>query len=119
MKKKCFLLIAVMLTICMTCEAFRYRIDKDGRVCIYDCIDAFAPMILQGTKGYRTLLFRYYADRDQFIVEAKKTMEVASANTVFGVEAEVEEYNQVLVSCMPNIKYTALQQGLIKAGGEH
>ena len=65
------------------------------------------------------LLFRYYADRNQFIVEAKKTMEVASANTVFGVEAEVEEYNQVLVSCMPNIKFTALQQGLIKAGGEH
>ena len=52
-------------------------------------------------------------------MEAKKTMEVASANTVFGVEAEVEEYNQVLVSCMPNIKFTALQQGLIKAGEEH
>ena len=100
-------------------EAFRYRIDKDGRVCIYDRIDAFAPMVLKGSEGYRTVLFRYYADRDQFIVEARKTMETASATAVFGVEAEVEEYNQVLVSCLPNIKFTALQQGLIKAGGEH
>lgn len=89
-------------------EEFRYRIDSDGNVVIYDVINILTPIKNAAKGGYTTVLLPYMSSREAFIKNSTHIINSISGDNPFGAEKECMEYNVVLVSAIPNLPFTSL-----------
>jgi chloramphenicol O-acetyltransferase type A len=86
-------------------EAFRYRIENETEVAVYDSINA-SPTINRedGTFGFGYM--SYHADYQIFALDAKKEMERVRANS--GLELTASNDNVIHYSLLPWLNFTSL-----------
>ncbi len=85
-----------------------YRFTPTGDIAYYDKIDVLSPIRLPGHESFTTLRFPYIDDRATFISSIQDIIEKADAQTSFGEEESLEEYDVVLVSAIPNLAFTSI-----------
>ena len=90
-------------------EAFRYRVDPDGNIVLYDRIDVLSPIKIQGRDGFVTMRFPYIADRDEFITRAREIIDNPGNSSAYSTENSQTEHNLVLVSAVPFLPFTATE----------
>lgn len=85
-----------------------YRFTPSGDIAYYDKIDVLSPIRLPGHESFTTLRFPYIDDRAAFISSIQEIIEKADAQTSFGEEESLEEYDVVLVSAIPDLAFTSI-----------
>ncbi len=89
-------------------EELRLRVDAEGKIVEYDNIGVIAPIKIAGQKGFTTMHFPYFADRNEFCQHAADMIRSAEDNSSFGSESGLQEFDVVLVSAIPDLPFTSL-----------
>ncbi len=93
------------LTAANSLEAFRYRIENETEVFLYEKVNA-SPTINRpdGTFGFSYM--DYYADYQEFATEAKKEIERVQNNS--GLELTASNDNVIHYSSLPWLSFTSI-----------
>ncbi len=89
-------------------KEFHYRFTPSGEIAYYDKIDVLSPIKLPGHKSFTTLRFPYFSDRATFISSANKIIKDAEGLSSYGEEENLEEYDVILVSAIPDLAFTSI-----------
>lgn len=89
-------------------KELHYRFTSTGEIAYYDRIDVLSPIRLPGHDSFTTLRFPYIVDREAFIASVKETIKNAEGESAFGEEENLEEYDVVLVSAIPDLPFTSI-----------
>ena len=63
---------------------------------------------MPGHNSFTTLRFPYIPDRTAFISSVKEIIENAESGSAFGEEENLEEYDVILVSAIPDLPFTSI-----------
>lgn len=85
-----------------------YRFSKKGEIIYYDNIGVLSPIRLPGHDTFTTLRFPYIADRADFISSIEEIIENTEAQSSFGEEESLAEYDVILVSAVPDLAFTSI-----------
>lgn len=85
-----------------------YRFSPTGDIVYYDNIDVLSPIKLPGHESFTTLRIPYFSDRADFQASLKEIIENATAFSSFGEEENLEEFDVVLVSAIPDLAFTSI-----------
>ncbi|MDE6380914.1 MAG: chloramphenicol acetyltransferase [Muribaculaceae bacterium] len=85
-----------------------YRFTTKGEIAYYDRLDVLSPIRLTGHDSFTTLRFPYISDRKEFIASVGGIIENAGNMSSFGVEEDLEEYDVVLISAIPDLPFTSI-----------
>jgi len=88
-----------------TIEAFRYRIDEQGRPVVYDQINA-SPTINRDNGTFGFSYMDYHADFEKFAATAQQ--EIARVRQTDGLEFALSGENVIHFSSLPWIHFTSL-----------
>ena len=89
---------------------FRYRIDTEGRVVLYDTIDMLSPIKIKENGKFFTTRFPYHNDFDTFYREAKMIIEAIP---------EDGDYGLMLLSATPDLYFTSITGTQEKKSGNN
>ncbi|MDR0894860.1 MAG: chloramphenicol acetyltransferase [Prevotellaceae bacterium] len=88
-------------------EAFRYRLDGEGRIFLYDRIDVYVP-VKDKTGGFTTVRVPYNDDFARFYQSAREQIESVDEHDPYSVEAGNTETDVVVVSAIPRLPFTSV-----------
>lgn len=101
---------------------FRYRIDTEGRVVLYDTIDMLSPIKIKRTAS-SSARFPYHNDFDTFYREAKMIIEaIPEDGDPYAAEnGEVADgdYGLMLLSATPDLYFTSITGTQEKKSGNN
>ena len=86
---------------------FRYRIDPDGRVVLYDTIDMLSPIKIKENGKFFTTRFPYHNDFDTFYQEARLIIDA------------IPEDGLILLSATPDLYFTSITGTQEKRSGNN
>lgn len=98
-------------------EAWRYRVDGDGRIVLYDRIDVLSPVKVKGKEGFVTLRFPYIPDLDDFIAVAREMIDNPGDASAYSTEDAQTENDLILVSAVPYLPFTGAEFTLRSSEG--
>ena len=102
---------------------FRYRIDTEGRVVLYDAIDMLSPIKIKENGKFFTTRFPYHNDFDTFYREAKMIIEaIPEDGDPYAAEnGEVADgdYGLILLSATPDLYFTSITGTQEKKSGNN
>lgn len=89
-------------------KELHYRFSPDGDIIFYDRIDVLSPIRLPGHDSFTTLRFPFFSNRANFITSVSEIIENGEGKSSFGVEENLEEYDVILVSSVPDLPFTSM-----------
>lgn len=102
---------------------FRYRIDPDGRVVLYDTIDMLSPIKIKENGKFFTTRFPYHDDFDTFYQEARLIIDaIPEDGDPYAAEnGEVADgdYGLILLSATPDLYFTSITGTQEKRSGNN
>lgn len=100
-------------------KEMRYRLDKEGRVVLYDAIDVLVPVAVPG-RTFFTVRIKYTPDFEQFYHEARAIIDnIQMDGDPYGVNKRIMaegEYNVFNLSATPKLYFTSISYTLVKPG---
>ncbi|MDR1003978.1 MAG: chloramphenicol acetyltransferase [Prevotellaceae bacterium] len=88
-------------------EAFRYRLDNEGRIVLYDKIDVYVP-VKDNTGGFTTVRVPFDYDFTRFYEAARAQIAGVSEHDPYSVENAESETDTVVVSAVPKLPFTSV-----------
>lgn len=92
-------------------KEFRYRIEADGQIVLYDHVDILTPIQVPGSWQFYTLRIPWQADFNAFCREAQRLMANISPNAPFSDESQciqAETLDVIHLSATPNLYFTSV-----------
>lgn len=102
---------------------FRYRIDQDGRVVLYDTIDMLSPIKIKENGKFFTTRFPYHDDFGTFYQEARLIIDaIPEDGDPYAAEnGQVADgdYGLILLSATPDLYFTSITGTQEKRSGNN
>lgn len=106
---------------CNEVEEFRYRIDSEGQIMLFEKVDVIAPIKVNEQGRFYIVRIPWQEDFEKFYATAREIIDNTPLDgDPYANEANVEGddiYNVVLVSATPDLYFTSISVTLSRSNG--
>lgn len=89
-------------------EELHYRFSRAGEIVRYDRINVITPIKVSPEAPFVSMKFEYRETFQDFKREVECRIQEYAQNAVFGAEDNLEEFDVVLLSAIPDLPFTSL-----------